>query len=113
MMNTNKKIVLIKSVHTLIWVFYNAVIFYMFYAAVINQIGRWFWVCSGFVILEGLILLIFNLTCPLTLLARRYCDSTKYNFDIYLPLWLAKYTKIIYSSLIVVIIFITVFQFIK
>ena len=34
-------------------------------------------------------------------MARKYSDSTKANFDIYLPEWLAKYNKEIYTTIVV------------
>lgn len=76
---------LIKIIHTIIWLFYNVVIFYLLYAVINNKIDIWVWVCIGLVILEGLILLIFKLFCPITIIARKYSDSRKANFDIYLP----------------------------
>jgi hypothetical protein len=41
-------------------------------------------------------------SCPLTDLAARYTDERRDNFDIYLPLWLARYNKTIFGSLFVV-----------
>jgi hypothetical protein len=32
-------------------------------------------------------------------MARNYSDSTSDNFDIFLPNWLAKYNKLIYSTI--------------
>lgn len=50
-------------------------------------------------------------TClPLTLVARKYSDSVRDNFDIYLPEWLARHTKVIYTSLVVLILLITLYQ---
>lgn len=46
-------------------------------------------------------------------MARKYSHSSKANFDIYLPNWLAKYTKLIYTSILVVIIIITIYQLLK
>ena len=37
-MKDETKLTLIKSIHTLIWVFFNVVIFYMLYAAIINRL---------------------------------------------------------------------------
>lgn len=37
--------------------------------------------------------------CPLTTIAARYTDDRRDNFDIYLPLWLARYNKVIFGSL--------------
>lgn len=39
--------------------------------------------------------------CPLTGVAARYTDDRRDNFDIYLPLWLARYNKHIFGSLFV------------
>jgi hypothetical protein len=40
--------------------------------------------------------------CPLTPLAARYTDDRSDNFDIYLPLWLARYNKQIFGPLFLV-----------
>jgi hypothetical protein len=107
------KLILVKSLHTVIWLFFNLVIFYMLYAALSNHLGTWLWLGYGLVVTEGIVLLIFKLHCPLTLIANKYSTSTKDNFDIYLPNWLAKYTKLIYTSLMLVITAITLYQIFK
>ncbi len=75
-----------------------------------KKIDGWLWIGYGFFILEGIILLSFKFVCPLTIIARRYSESSKDNFDIYLPNWLAKYNKIIYASILVIIIIITIYR---
>lgn len=115
-MESKTKLTLIKSIHTAIWVFFNIVIFYMLYAAMptaasyANKLNIWLWIGYGFIFLEGLTLLTFNSHCPLNLLARKYSNSTKDNFDIYLPSWLAKYTKLIYTTIFGIISIITIYQ---
>jgi hypothetical protein len=99
-----------KIIHTAIWIFFNAVIFYLFYAIISNRIGKWVFICIGTILTEGLVLLCFKGKCPLTLVARRYSDSTKDNFDIYLPNWLAKYNKIIYTTLFVAAIILLIYR---
>ena len=79
----NKELLVIKSIHTLIWLFYNVVIFYLLYAVVANKIDKWVWICVGLVVVEGLVLLLFKWYCPLTVIARKYSASTKDNFDIF------------------------------
>jgi NhaP-type Na+/H+ or K+/H+ antiporter len=101
---------LIKAVHTLIWLFFNVVIFYMLYASFTGRLDAWLWTGFGLVALEGLTLLVFRWTCPLTLLARKYSNSGNDNFDIYLPNWLARNTKRIYTFLTLLIILITLFR---
>jgi hypothetical protein len=109
-MKRESKLTLIKIIHTLIWIFFNFVIFYMLYAAIANKLDRWLWMSYGFVVLEGLILATFKSHCPLNLLARKYSNSTKDNFDIYLPNWLAKYTKLIYTTIVAIALIITIYQ---
>lgn len=41
----------------------------------------------------------FDSKCPLTLIARKYSRSTKDNFDIFLPEWLARHNKLIFPLL--------------
>ena len=104
------KLTLIKFIHTLIWIFFNIVIFYLLYAVTVNQIDRWVWICIGLIAMEGIILLVFKNICPVTLIARKYSASEKDNFDIFLPNWLAKYNKQIYSVIVFVALFILVLR---
>ncbi|MBS1932649.1 MAG: hypothetical protein JST96_01520 [Bacteroidetes bacterium] len=105
-------LVLIRAVHSLIWLFFNVVIFYLLYAVLVNRIGPLLWIGLALFAGEGLVLLLFGMSCPLTILARKYSGSQKENFDIYLPEWLAKYNKTIYTSFLGVIIAILIFRLI-
>ena len=104
------KLITIKIIHTLVWIFFNVVIFYMLYAVIVNKIDIWLWIGYGLVVLEGIVLLIFRLYCPLTTLARKYSDSTRANFDIYLPNWLAKHNKLIYTTIMIGILIFTLIR---
>lgn len=104
------KLILVKLLHTVVWLFFNVVIFYFLYAAIVNKIDKWVWICLGLIILEGVVLLIFNKMCPITLVARKYSDSTNHNFDIYLPEWPAKYNKLIYTTIVIIAVIILCFQ---
>jgi hypothetical protein len=109
-MNHQSKLNLVKFVHSLIWVFFNVVIFYLYYAAITNQIDKWVWMGIGLILAEGIVLLIFKRLCPITLIARKYSDSQKDNFDIFLPNWLAKYNKLIYTSLFVIVLVLILYR---
>jgi len=109
-MTENNKLQLIKSFHTLVWLFYNLVVFYLLYAVIVNQIDKWVWICVGLVILEGKVLAINKLRCPLTIVAEKYSDSEEDNFDIYLPNWLAKYNKTIYTLIFVISVLILIYR---
>jgi len=112
-MTNEGKLRMIKIAHSVIWVFFNVVIFYMLYAALANKIDKWLWIGYGLIFLEGLVLLVFRLYCPLTVWARKYSDSTKENFDIYLPVWLAKYNKLIYTSIVGIITAIVIIRLLQ
>ncbi|MBC5991953.1 hypothetical protein [Pontibacter cellulosilyticus] len=109
-LNNHKKLVFIKVLHTLIWVFFNVVIFYLLYAVLVNKIDKWLWICLGFIVLEGLVLLVFNNMCPVTVVARKYSNSTRDNFDIYLPNWLARYNKQIYTTIVLISVLILLYR---
>ena len=64
-------------------------------------------VLIGVVLLEVLVLLLNHWRCPLTDVAARYTDDRRANFDIYLPLWLARYNKEIFGTLFVVGLLVT------
>ena len=98
------QLTLIKIIHTIVWIFFNVVLFYMAYAVIVNKIDRLVWIGVALIVLEGVVLLIFSKMCPLTIIARKYSDSTKNNFDIYLPDWLAKYNKLIYTTFFIIIV---------
>lgn len=107
------KLTAIKIIHTIIWLFFNVVIFYLLYAAFANKITVWVWLGIGAVILEGIVLLSFKMMFPLTVMARKYSPSVQDNFDIYLPNWLAKYNKLIYTSLFMIAVLVIIYRFIS
>lgn len=91
------KLLLIKLVHTLIWAFFVSVIGYILYAGIFNEVGTPVWIAIGMIVFEGIVLLINKGKCPLTPLAAQYTNNTDDNFDIFLPKWLARNNKIIFS----------------
>lgn len=84
----------------------------MAYAAIANKIDKFVWIGVGIILLEGVVLLTFRRMCPITLIARKYSDSTKANFDIFLPNWLAKNNKLIYTIFFIVIICMLIYRII-
>lgn len=62
------------------------------------------------IVLEGLILMMFKWVCPLTVVARRYSDSTANNFDIYLPEWLARHNKTIFTAIFLVAVVLVIIR---
>lgn len=112
-MKIEMKLILIKIIHTIIWLFFNVVLFYMAYAVIINKIDKLVWLGIALILLEGAVLFIFNKMCPLTIMARKYSNSAKDNFDIYLPNWLAKYNQLIYTIFFILIVGGVMFRIVK
>jgi hypothetical protein len=80
MMNKQLRLALIRLLHTVVWLFFNAVIFYMLYAAVTNRLDVWLWTGYALVITEGIVLTCFKLVCP----SRSLHGSTRIQFAIIL-----------------------------
>lgn len=101
-MKQTNKLLAIKLIHTIIWAFFVFVIFYILYSGITNSVNTFTWIGIGLIIGEGFILLVFKMFCPLTIIARNYSNSQKDNFDIFLPNWLAKHNKLIFTSIFIV-----------
>ena len=112
-MTQGTKLTIIKMVHTMIWIFFNIVIFYLLYSVIRNKIDKWVWICLGLILVEGLVLLIFKMFCPITVVARKYSNSVKDNFDIYLPNWLARHTKRIYTTIVLIGVLILIYRLLQ
>ena len=97
-MRASQKLLAIKILHTAIWAFFVGVIFYILYSGITNNITVYTWIGIGLILGEGIVLLIFRMFCPLTIMARKFSDSTKDNF-IFLPNWLARHTKVIFTTI--------------
>ena len=98
-MDNSEKLFAIKLVHTLIWLFFVIVIFYILYSGITDRVSTLTWIAIGLVIVEGIVLLLCNMFCPLTIVARKYSNSKKDNFDIFLPNWLARHNKLIFTTI--------------
>jgi hypothetical protein len=91
-------LVAIRLLHTAIWLFFAGCIVAMPIAAGFRQLRR-AEVLTGLVLIECAVLALNQGRCPLTDLAGRYTEERADNFDIYLPLWLARHNKLIFGTL--------------
>jgi hypothetical protein len=102
---------LIKLIHTIVWTLFVFIIFYILYAGIANEINIYVYIAIASIIIEGLVLMINQGKCPLTNVARKYIDDdSKDNFDIFLPNWLAKHNKIIFTSIFLVGTFLVLYR---
>ena len=89
---------LIKLVHTIAWAFFAGCILAIPVYAWRGQFATAA-VLIIIVFVEVFIIVVNHWRCPLTPIAARYTDNRADNFDIYLPLWLARYNKEIFGTL--------------
>ncbi len=89
----------IKLIHTIIWALFVLVIFYILLAGIFDRINIYTFIAIGLVVMEGLILLLFDWRCPLTVVGEKYTDDHEIGFDIFLPKWLARNNKAISGAL--------------
>lgn len=97
-MNPGARLVLLKALHTTIWVFFAGCVVAI---PVLAWLGNFDVVLLliGFVAIEIAVLAMNHRRCPLTALAARYTNDSRANFDIYLPEWLAARTMVIFGPL--------------
>lgn len=90
----------IKLLHTAIWAVMTGAILWLPFAAWLGQF-RWAFGLTLLILGECLVLARNRGRCPLTDLAERYTHDRADNFDIYLPLWLARNNKRVFGFLFV------------
>jgi hypothetical protein len=103
------RLVAIKAIHTVIWAFFVVCILAIWVFALRGDYAHAA-LAIGIVLVEVLVLILNGWNCPLTAVAARYTDGRHDNFDIYLPEWLARQTKLILGTLYVAGIALTLAQ---
>lgn len=95
---------LIKTVHTVIFVFMSACILYILYAGITQTYTPLLAMAVGSILIESAVYVGNNRRCPLTTLARKYGDATGNDWlmDIFLPDWAAKLICPVCGSLMVI-----------
>lgn len=106
----SRKLLYIKLGHTIIWIFYVFVIFYVLYSGIYNKVNIYTWVAIGLVIFEGIILMIFKGKCPFTILGYKYTENPEVGFDIFLPKWLAKNNKAIFTAIFIIGVILVIYR---
>jgi hypothetical protein len=90
----------VKIAHTLAWALFAGCIVALPVFAWRGQLSVAM-LMIAVVSVEVLVLVANRFRCPLTSVAARYTDDRRDNFDIYLPLWIARYNKQIFGPLFV------------
>ena len=93
-----RKLTLIKLLHTVIWALFAGCIVALPLTGLKRRFD-WALALTAAVLVECVILMANRGRCPLTGLAAQFTEDRTDNFDIYLPLWLARHNKAIFGSL--------------
>ncbi|MGO3930084.1 hypothetical protein [Rhodopseudomonas pseudopalustris] len=88
----------VRALHAVIWAFFASSIVLIPIVTLLGQLTAALWM-SLFVWGEVLVLLLNGMRCPLTAVAARYTEERADNFDIYLPIWLARHNRLIFGTL--------------
>jgi hypothetical protein len=92
-------LIAIRLLHTLVWAFLAGCIFALPVTALRRRFD-WAAILTAIILVECLVLALS--VDPLTDVAARFTSERADNFDIYLPLWLARYNKTIFGTLFLV-----------
>lgn len=88
----------IRLLHTLVWAVFAGAILAIPIVTWLGRLRLALWL-SGLCWSEVLVLLANRMRCPLTGIAARYTSDCAENFDILLPIALARYNKLIFGPL--------------
>jgi hypothetical protein len=88
----------VKLAHTAVWAFFVACIFAIPFLALRDRFGA-VALLTLLVLFEVAVLAMNRWRCPLTAVAARYTEDRRDNFDIYLPLWIARFNKEIFGPI--------------
>ena len=88
----------VRLIHTALWAVFVSCILGVWVETAEEKFG-WAMILSGVVLVECVVLAANRGRCPLTDVARLYSNDQRPNFDIYLPLWFARYNKWIFGAL--------------
>ena len=96
------KLVLVKLLHTAVWVVMATAVFYAIAAPLLGPVGVAFYLAVAAIVAEALVLVLHHWKCPLTSIAERYTDERAPDFDIYLPRWLAEHNVRVFTWILIV-----------
>lgn len=101
-MTDRQLLLLIRTVHTAIYVVMAVATFVLVYAGLTGASGPWLWIALGLLGVEVIVYVGNGMRCPLTALAVRYGAETGYVFDTFLPERATRYTFNFFGTVMVV-----------
>lgn len=111
-MNPSSVLRIIKLIHTVIWALFAGCILAI---PITSHTGNFHLsgVLIGVVTFEILVIAVNRGSCPLTVVAARFTEDQRDNFDIYLPAWIARHNKAIFGIIFLVGVLYTLVQWVN
>lgn len=101
-MTNNQLLMLIRTVHTAIYLVMAVATFVLVYAGLTGAAGAWLWIALALLAVEAIVYLGNGMKCPLTALAVRYGAEGGYVFDTFLPERATRYTFNFFGTVMVI-----------
>jgi hypothetical protein len=99
-LQTRGLLTIIKVLHTAVWAFFATCIMALPLAALLRRFD-WALILTALALIECCALAINRGRCPLTNLAAKFTTDRSEAFDIYLPVWLARWNKTLFGTLFI------------
>ena len=111
--SNNSKLIILKIFHTIVCFFFVLIIMFILYSGIFDRINIFTWVGIILVLVEGIILLINGWRCPLSIVGEKYTEHAEIGFDIFLPKWIAKNNKIIFTTIYFIGVMIVIYRLLE
>ena len=105
-----RSITFIKAIHTLIFVFMIIWVGIVLFTLLLDKISILTWIGIGFMLLEGVVLLISKCECPLTVYAEKLGAENGSVADIFLPKFIADQMFRIFGIICVICLVLLLFR---
>lgn len=100
-MTDERRLVAVKTIHTLVWLVVESSMLYVFVAGLRNRTDRRVAIAGAIVAGESLVFAANGFRCPLTTMAESLGSDDGSVTDIYLPSWFARNLPVIHVPFIV------------
>ncbi|MFA6082016.1 MAG: hypothetical protein WC773_01185 [Patescibacteria group bacterium] len=91
---------LIKTIHTIIFIFMAGSVFFILYCGIAKIFGPALYVALGLISIEGIVFFGNGMKCPLTGMAKKYGATKGYVFDSFFPEKWTRYTFPVFGTIL-------------
>ena len=99
-MGDAQKLILVRALHTAIYVVVAAACVVLLYAGITGARGAWLWLAMALVGVECVVFIASGMKCPLTAVAIRYGARKEAGFDTFFPERLTRHTLAVFGPMI-------------